>query len=341
MGSCISKCKPKSSPKELNLVQDKLVITQQTPTKDPPTISPSKKSSTCSVSNNSSAFSKSPLSSSCSVSTDSSAFTKSPLSSTCSSSTSNSNEFVWTYGKENLHPSVPVKSVSPAPEKSVPVQNQPKYVNSSTPKKRSRSNSPVLTRQKSFRRETEAPHQITVPLSRRNLGSSSPSRILHSRIPETEKFHGYTAVPKRNIAASSPSRRFGSDVLGINRKNYLISSSPSRRFGTDISETRRNLSSPSPSRRFDGDIGREISKSRLTGEVGSKRNSLTMLSSSRNKENIRTSPSNNSIRDGSCMRKTETCTHRIDPRANQQMVCNQENGSLSDPHISLDCFIFL
>ncbi|PIA28481.1 hypothetical protein AQUCO_06900037v1 [Aquilegia coerulea] len=384
MGSCISKCNPKttSSSKEVNLVQDKLVVISSQPSKVP-TILPPKKSphSLCS---------SPPFSCPTSVSTSSCSSSKSPLSSTCSSSISYSNytnEFLWSYGKENPHYSArssPVKSVSvklPAPTNSVVVSlkskqfDQPKHVGSLVPSKRLRDNSPNLTRQKSFRREPERQYLVTSSLPPRNLGYSSPSRRFHNDVTEPAERPPVVkqSVPRRNMVSSSPSRRFNNENSERERHHVvknplpprnLVSSSPSRRFNNDISESdrlhhvtsslsRRNLTSSSPSRRFQGDILREVPqnqpKESCNGEVGSKRNSGSTWSSARNKENVCASPLNNATRGGSSMKKTETCTHKIDPKADrnavEQSVPNQDWDLLphdvDNPLIALDCFIFL
>ncbi|KAF5178937.1 hypothetical protein FRX31_031476 [Thalictrum thalictroides] len=388
MGSCISKCStkttPSSSSKEVvNLVQDKLVVISQQPSKVPPTILPPKKSphSLCS---------SPPFSCPTSVSTSSCSSSKSPLSSTCSSSISYSNytnDLLWSYGKENPHYSArtsPVKSVSvklPAPSNSVAVSvksrqfEQPKHAGSLVPSKRLRDNSPNLTRQKSFRREPERQYLVTSSLPPRNLGYSSPSRRYHSDVTEPAERPPVVkhSIPRRNVVSSSPSRRFNNENSERERHQIvknplpprnLISSSPSRRFDSDNSESdrphyvtsslsRRNLTSSSPSRKFQGDILREVPQNRpkesCIGEVGSKRNPAPTWSSARNKENISASPLNNATRDGSSMKKTETCTHKIDPKADrnavEQLVPNQDwdllPHDIDNPLIALDCFIFL
>ncbi|KAF9599785.1 hypothetical protein IFM89_001731 [Coptis chinensis] len=235
---------------------------------------------------------------------------------------------------------------------------------------------PTLHRQNSFRREPERNHTGTNSFPQRNLGSSSPSIRFYSDTSEPERPHVTNSVPRRSVVSSSPSRRFHSDVsesdrphsvtTSVPRRNCLVSSSPSRRFGSDISEhdiqqpltnslPRRYLSSSSPSRRFNSDTNREIQKNRPkescnNNEATSKKNAASVCSSARNKENVCPSPWNNAMRDGSSMKKTETCTYKIDPGADQdavgQMLSKHDWDSLpiddiDNPLIALDCFIFL
>ncbi|KAK6257605.1 hypothetical protein QUC31_001064 [Theobroma cacao] len=121
----------------------------------------------------------------------------------------------------------------------------------------------------------------------------------------------------------------------------------------------RSLRSPSPSRRFSpGDYSRGIlastSKEICSSKriVGPKVNALNSVSSSLRKDNFR--PSSPMISHPSplksCLRNRETFIHRIsskiDESALRAALSQQENDSITmedidNPHISLDCFIFL
>ena len=231
MGSCISKCRPKTKSEdeheyENENVQDKLVISHEPPTSPisvldikPPSPSPSY--STSSVS------SFSCTSSSCSSSSSSSVLS--------SKDRSFSNEFLWACVKENPHvlctdpiKESPVKSVSSkflapklvSPAKSLAVapakQLMQQRVVGSTPQKRVRASSPVLVRQKSFRREPERP----------NSENSLPSRTLRS--------------------SPSPSRRFEGDKCRVMSQ---VNASQGNAFHPSPSSVRKgsgNLRPPSP-----------------------------------------------------------------------------------------------
>ncbi|CAK9140422.1 unnamed protein product [Ilex paraguariensis] len=191
MGSCFSKCTPKKRKfkEEFNHVQDKLVISQAPPAVSPlslpthKTLPPPPSPPTSSTSSGCSLSSSLSLSSSCSSSVLS------------SRDRSFSSEFLWSCVKENPHIigldtikgslEQPVKNRIHArkfdlPAKTIvapPSQKQPvaEMVLHSTPQKRPRSNSPTLTRQKSFRREPERPSS-TYLHPNRTTRSPSPSR---------------------------------------------------------------------------------------------------------------------------------------------------------------------
>ncbi|XP_004291143.1 PREDICTED: protein AF-9 [Fragaria vesca subsp. vesca] len=229
MGSCISKCSPKSQfqieedDQFCNQVQDKLVISTQPP--KPTTPIPSHHHS-----NKISPFPSSPSHSTssassfsyCTTTTTNSNSTLSSSSSTLSSSASSvsssskidrsfSNEFLWSCYKENPH----ISRIASIKEAQKPVaaatlrkhhhHYQPSPINrgngspQTTPQKRVRtSTSPTLKRQKSFRKEPEK------PVISRSLRSPSPSR----RFNVSEKNRGTVMAnpPKivSNIRPASP-----------------------------------------------------------------------------------------------------------------------------------------
>ncbi|CAA0831687.1 Unknown protein [Striga hermonthica] len=172
MRSCISKCKPKKKSIEvLSPVQDKLIISQHVPPK----------MTTMPFEN------PKPLPSH-SCSTDASKFTATSSSMSPSSASSSaliakdrsfSNELLWSCVKENHHVIDLKKNISAdkRDQKSTSMKtkqpSQEKAAASSVPmpKKRARSNSPTLVRQKSFRKE-----QSLSSMPNRALRSPSPSR---------------------------------------------------------------------------------------------------------------------------------------------------------------------
>lgn len=199
MGSCISKCSPKShlqvqeDDQFLNHVQDKLVISTQPP--KPITPIPSHHSNKISPFPSSPSNSTSSASSFsyCTTSTTNSNSTISSSSSTLSSSASSvsssskidrsfSNEFLWSCYKDNPH----ITRINAIKEAQKPAaaatlkkhhHHQPSPINrvsgctKTTPQKRVRSStSPALKRQKSFRKEPEK------PVVSRSLRPPSPSR---------------------------------------------------------------------------------------------------------------------------------------------------------------------
>lgn len=126
----------------------------------------------------------------------------------------------------------------------------------------------------------------------------------------------------------------------------------------------RALRSASPSRRFNGDSGRVISSltpkecgnysKRMVNNVTSN-SASTCVSSSLTKENWKPVMSpyihqTHLLRPKCMMRNRETCIHRIsskiDEIAVEEALARQESEcvpieDVENPHISLDCFIFL
>ncbi|KAK7351079.1 hypothetical protein VNO77_10253 [Canavalia gladiata] len=270
MGCCISKCRPdnKHSLEEqqqqqhhhhFNHLQDKLVISQAPPT---PTLysstkispsPPSPTSSTCSVSSFTCTTSNT-ISSASSLSTASSSLS--------SKDRSFSNEFLWSCYKENPHitrinslreatlslpkPHYRKININPSPTQPnlattnhSPPQKIVNVGSFSMPQKRVRSNSPTnLTRQKSFRKETE--------------------RCMQSR----------------TLGSPSPSRRFNGDKCGnANLGTTLADNSASKRImnSPKVSVRKESVKAPSPnnsSRRFQ--CGLRHRESCSTFKIGSK-----------------------------------------------------------------------
>ncbi|KZV17360.1 hypothetical protein F511_22035 [Dorcoceras hygrometricum] len=185
MGSCISKCRTKKKFKEdcsCSHVQDKLVISQDHPKSSTPSnpTPPAKSKAVITPSHESSPFSCSDNSKSSATMATSSSSCNSSSALTAARDRSFSNEFLWSCVKEN--PQITGVKQSLENPKRTPLQNLQhstefsplvtrrkhsvrENLTSSTPKKRSRANSPTLVRQKSFRKE----HNI-------GLRSPSPSR---------------------------------------------------------------------------------------------------------------------------------------------------------------------
>ncbi|KAK9135053.1 hypothetical protein Syun_014383 [Stephania yunnanensis] len=291
MGSCISKCCPKSPNSSLKhcnpIVQDKLILvgnnaSSTTSVTSNSTLNPTsvslplfKKSSVapyCSPS--SSPCTTTFTTSSCSLSS------KSPLSSLSSPSflTSSSlvsidqfsgfsNEFLWSCARENPHVitvsndllvkgstsscstshaspgkpigRVPTKRGSNTPlkpnvvaPKAREVLNQ--SVGSRTPQKRARASSPVLTRQKSLRRESPAEREVSPQqqpaissisaLHRRNVVSLSPTP---SRRLRGEAFRGVTKDvlkgPKDGSSHTAEIMTLKRKVMSTNNTNCTFS----------------------------------------------------------------------------------------------------------------------
>ncbi|KAF5749079.1 hypothetical protein HS088_TW04G01041 [Tripterygium wilfordii] len=230
MGSCISTCRPKKSfTQECGCVQlqDKLVITQQVPTRTPKVspipvsnkISPYHSSPTASTSSNSS------LTGTTSNTTTSTAIRSCSSLSTSSSVLSSkdrsfSNEFLWSCLKENPHVlrinSIRERSFSSstkigsqklnALDKSLAKQLIQEKVHLSIPQKRVRASSPsTLTRQKSFRRDTSSSS-----LPSRTLRSPSPSRRFSAHGLNGDNGRGFASTTqKTNCSARTVGSKFG------------------------------------------------------------------------------------------------------------------------------------
>ncbi|KAK6792170.1 hypothetical protein RDI58_011251 [Solanum bulbocastanum] len=233
MGSCISKCNPQKNPQEDDdqhheCVKDKLVISQApvSPKIHVPssTIQPPRK-----------LVSSSP-SSSCSVSLSSFSSTatnvtlSSSLSSSSSSSSSSyfkdrsfSNDFLLSCAQEHDHilnikknkvshqntstMSTSGKKYSRSPSSSSTTLSKPpsprRECNSTmTPKKRPRANSPIMVRQKSFRKE----HDQQLMIRGGNIGNNYTSSI-------TSTYHHFPST-RTTLKSPSPSRRFPSNSNG-------------------------------------------------------------------------------------------------------------------------------
>ncbi|XP_055835014.1 uncharacterized protein LOC129903475 [Solanum dulcamara] len=238
MGSCISKCNPQKNPQEDDdhhheCVKDKLVISQAPISPRIPlpssTIQPRKLVSS----------SPSSSSSSCSVSLSSFSSTatnvtlSSSLSSSSSSSSSSyfkdrsfSNDFLLSCAQEHDHildikknkvsnqntstmftsgkkylqsPSSSTMSKQPSPRR--------ECNSTTTPKKRPRANSPIMVRQKSFRKELD--QQLMIKGG--NIGNNNHT----SSITSTYHFPSNT---RTTLKSPSPSRRFPSNSNGDHMK---------------------------------------------------------------------------------------------------------------------------
>ncbi|CAJ1974296.1 unnamed protein product [Sphenostylis stenocarpa] len=259
MGCCVSKCRPdcKPSPEQLqnhfnfNLVQDKLPpplptlysSTKISPSPPSPTSSTSSISSfTCTTSNT--------ISSASSLSTASSSLS--------SKDRSFSNDFLWSCYKDNPHitrinslrdaslsltpPTKPrpqhrkVTNINPSPPPRpnlVTLKQSPPPQSFSMPQKRVRSNSPTnLTRQKSFRKDTERSITINYAsnLHSRTLGSPSPSRRYNGDKCGSGNLATDNVVSRRMVNNSKVSvRALHSHHSGVplTRKESVKAASPS------------------------------------------------------------------------------------------------------------------
>ncbi|XP_050376589.1 uncharacterized protein LOC126793992 [Argentina anserina] len=250
MGSCISKCSPKShfqvegDDQFCHNVQDKLVISIQPP--KPTTPIPSHHS------NKISPFPSSPSHSTTTTSSASNSIsTLSSSSSTLSSSDSSvsssskidrsfSNEFLWSCYKENPHISR-IATIKEAQQKPVAAatlrkhhhQQQPSPINrgnesaKTTPQKRVRtSTSPTLKRQKSFRKEPERP---VISAYAKSLRSPSPSR----RFNVSDKNIGAVmANPPKTVSNIRPANQNNNNPSGLMARPCL--QSPARETQTRV-----------------------------------------------------------------------------------------------------------
>ncbi|KAF5735474.1 hypothetical protein HS088_TW15G00981 [Tripterygium wilfordii] len=262
MGSCISTCRPKKdfTQESCNCVQDKLVITQQAPTRTPKVapipvsnkISPCPSSPTTSTSSNSSLTgATSNNTSSIGISSCSSLSTSSSVLS--SKDRSFSNEFLWSCLKENPH-IVRINSIREstlsssmkidsqklnALAKSLAKQSIPEKGSLSIPQKRVRASSPsTLTRQKSFRKDS-----ASSSLPSRTLRSPSPSRRFSGQGLIGDSGRGFaTITQKTNCSARTTGLKLGgmtnNSVSSTLKKESLRPPSPIRNsnpLGTPLS----------------------------------------------------------------------------------------------------------
>ncbi|KAK9265332.1 hypothetical protein L1049_027247 [Liquidambar formosana] len=309
MGSCISKCRPRpkkcsKSHEECDSVQDKLVISQA-PTSPLP-LSNTKASSSPSPSPSSSSTNSSFSSFSCSNSTTSISCSSSASSSSILSSKdrSFSNEFLWSCVKENPHIIRVVDHIKANSIKPVPA--------------------------KIHAQKLDSPAKLVAPPARQSI----PQRVV-----------GSSAVPQKRARASSPTL--------TRQKSFR---KEPERPNTGYSAPCRTMRSPSPSRRFTGDNCRNVGtntpkESCCKRSVGSRTNSVNPVSSLMWKENLRpASPCNNSSRHSSYLKNREMLTHQIGSKSDEvaigELLSNMDVDALpmediDNPHISLDCFIFL
>lgn len=263
MGSCISKCKRKRKHQvEPSHVEDKLVISRAPPPASSLSFSSTKKqpldpNSPTSASSSVSSVSCTTRNTSNSCSLTSSLSSTSSISSSVVSSKerSFSNEFLYSCVKEN--PQIirvdPVRGVlkKPAAVKNYSPDSIQSRQFSSIPQKRARANSPVLSRQKSFRREIEISNYAN-SIPSRNLRSPSPSRrfgVDHNYRGDLKNRHkdfccqnsvvakenavssGILSAKRENIRPSSPCNNSGRN------RGYLMNRETSvYRIGSKIDE---------------------------------------------------------------------------------------------------------
>ncbi|TMW89804.1 hypothetical protein EJD97_016598 [Solanum chilense] len=252
MGSCISKCNPQKNRQEDDddqhheCVKDKLVISQ-----DP--VSPKIHVPSSTIQSPRKLISSSPSSSSSSCSVSLSSFSStatnvtlsSSLSSSSSSSSSSyfkdrsfSNEFLLSCAREHehildikknkvSHQTTSTMSTigkkytrSPSSSSSTTLSKPPsprRECNSTTtPKKRPRANSPIMVRQKSFRKE----HDQQLMIKGGNIGNNNTSSI-------TSTYHHFPST-RTTLKSPSPSRRFPSNSNGDMKENSFRKSIASK-----------------------------------------------------------------------------------------------------------------
>ncbi|XP_010247471.1 PREDICTED: uncharacterized protein LOC104590485 [Nelumbo nucifera] len=258
MGSCISKCRPRSAAyKEFDLPQDKLEIPQASASASPQVLLPNKPSSHSpfdSPSSSSFSYTTSFTNSSSSLST----FNSSPCSTSLISSKDRafSNEFLWACIKENPQivqtKPTPIKALTVKPPlrrfeapsrlTAMPLkQSIPPRRIAPQPQKRGRDSSPTLVRQKSLRRElAEKPNSPISSLPSRTFSSPSPSR----------RFNGdeYRAITRKSPQESC--RRNGGFKTNVakptslsGRKENLRPRSPSNNVCPEGTQSRKRETS--------------------------------------------------------------------------------------------------
>ncbi|XP_044512047.1 uncharacterized protein LOC123230020 [Mangifera indica] len=307
MGCCISKFGPKKSKfpsgesKFRKHVQDKLVISQAS--KIPTPIHFSNKISPSPPSPPSCTSSVSSFTSTGNT-TESCSSISTASSLLTSKDRSFSNEFLWSCVKENPH-IVRINSIKEAALSLATPKVQAQKFDS--PSKSFVA--PTLTKQ-------SIPQRIYTSTPQKRVRSSSPTPLMRQKSfrKETEWQNSSYSLPSRTLRSPSPSRRFSS---GDSNRGFLT-----------------NTTKESCSNRM----------------VGAKVNAINSVSSLR-KENFRpASPSSNSMGLRVCLMNRETCTYRIgskiDEVAAEEAAVQHESESIpmediDNPHISLDCFIFL
>ncbi|KAE9605831.1 hypothetical protein Lal_00024989 [Lupinus albus] len=221
MGCCISIPDNHSLQNQLHSVEDKLVISQTSPTsKKLKHISPSSPTSSTTTSSSICSFT-------CTTNSNST------TSSSSFKDRSFSNEFLWSCYKENphiirinslkeaTHSFIPTKPKATTP--SSPMSNFPPIRQSPPQKKRVRSNSPVnLTRQKSFRKE----------VADQRLGSSYnlASGMLRSSSPSpSRRFNGdNNSLSKRTSGSKTNVSHFSSSSSSLRKENIIKPISPNK-----------------------------------------------------------------------------------------------------------------
>lgn len=348
MGSCISKCRPQTThnseeqeviEEKFNHVQDKLVVITQSPSIQlqnsplyniPHKISPSPSpTASTSTSSSVSSFTTCPFSTKTTSSCTSSISSSSSTSSSSSKDVrSFSNDFLWSCYKENPHiirinsikernSSTTTTSFSSFPRKLEKVRplsnNNNKNV---TSQKRVRSSSPSgdhhhLTRQKSFRRDTQ-PEKLNSRPSRRTSRSPSPSPSRRF-VTNGDNYNKCTSHSKR----TAPNYSLGSSRRINSFGNYYSDPTTTSYYSRKDNTNRPSLMNP---------------KSISSGD-------RMIRPSLRRRDNNQPFNSNNNI------------LHRIGSKIDEvavgeAMVTDQEMDSvlmedIDHPLISLDCFIFL
>lgn len=241
MGTCISKCKPKKRSRQDSIsshVHDKLVISQEPALSSLPSMEATEKKT---LSPSISSCSAASLSSfSCSANSKFTLDSSISSASSCASSVlvakdrSFSNEFLVSCVKENqhvvglkeknmigrIHPQKSEFSSTPLMKQSI-VQERP-IITVSAPKKRSRSRSPSLVRQKSLRKD----QSFTCPTPNRGLRSPSPSRrVENNRSFVTNGMSNDSFSRRQSVSRGSS---VNSVSYGARRESFRASASPKR-----------------------------------------------------------------------------------------------------------------
>eukprot|EP00268_Persea_americana_P037116 TRINITY_DN36712_c0_g1_i1.p1 TRINITY_DN36712_c0_g1~~TRINITY_DN36712_c0_g1_i1.p1 ORF type:complete len:308 (+),score=72.33 TRINITY_DN36712_c0_g1_i1:159-1082(+) len=307
MGSCISKCS--SSSKDINPIEDKIIIiSQQSPYPSLPTIPISKKPHSPSLSSLTTATTT--------ITTSSGSFSSTTTTTISSSSSSSkdgsfSNEFLWSCIKEN--PQI--------------IQGDQVQLN---PERKAPNKSPIPTSQTQKSRAISAPPKQSIPACTqlekpKKVRGNSPSPVRQRSSRKEPERQKPVSLPKRNSGSQSPARRL--DCRGL---------------------------SPSPSRRFNGVASGDVSKNSQEANLkcgvacqnfnGETCKSVVGIAGINSGYTVAAGKENCPPRRGDCGLRTQP---QVDQNVVGEMLSNHDSNSsvsvedINNPHISLDCFIFL
>ncbi|WCJ43477.1 hypothetical protein M5689_024212 [Euphorbia peplus] len=184
--------------------------------------------------------------------------------------------------------------------------------------------------------------------------------IIHiNSIKEASNHLHNVVAPKPNLKQTGPQLKQPIPPRLNSSPKRIRSNSPSRQkscFREELNRVdsfyySRSLKSPSPSRRFNADYSRKTPTKRMANSTKLNQGNESVICSPR-KEKLNSSGHHHHHLHP-CLRKVnrETCIHRINSRidevAAEEAVADHDDidsvppEDIDNPHISLDCFIFL